>query len=878
MGMAGRGTWVRRTGTCALAVLAMAAAGAAPAGAASKADVLFLFDTTGSMGGALEGAKEQMLSVQDRIRAEIPDVQFAVAEHKDYPFEPYGDPEDFPWKLRQPVTADKDKILAAIEPMTADGGNDSPESYAGALHQADVDPAVGWRSGSRRLIVLIADDMPHDHDLNEGIPEELHYNGSPWDEGADPGPDGQLDTADDVDWQPLLRELADHGIPLMYVHFNGVDEYLPYWRIWAGITGGRAEMAGSETLGDTIVELVELGIEGELTPCPAGEVRDADNVCGPPKPDPEPEPKTCLPGEQVGTDGACHVQPVIFIPGIMGSEIWCGDYQLWMKYRLGTGISHKEMLLASDGYSPRDPGDACNNAAGPVDGKVVRSFAGTDVYGEDVDNLRRFFGDKLYVFSYDWRKSPGIAADRLDAFMTRVQAANAGVKVRIMAHSMGGLVTQSFINLPARAARVAAAVTIGTPYWGSPKSLLPVARGDTGPGMINPLDAILDNDEIKDLSSNMTGLYHLFPSNLFHVHHGGWLTISERSKTPIATADATALAMDRQWSQTNLGLYRQAISTHATTLDGFRTNGVRYLAIVGAGKETMTDIEFDDDLFRDDWKWGYGDGDGTVPLLSAAQGRTTSPPFGDAVPRWYRCDVKHDELSGDVPVQADAINWLMGWSDVPRSLSPSPCGASGQELGLRSSGVVSGGASAAAARRAMKVTVVAKGRRYSLDAAVKAGLVELIQRDADEIVLVTDSSAPVTVSVAGRKVSATLRSLSGDKEGAARTFGPASGTLTVKGAKVMRGRKALRVNRDRRGPRTTVKVARTGRGAVLRVRARDRSGVAATMLSVGGRKAKLVRRGRVRIARIPAKGVRVRYQSLDVLGNREKVHTLRLRR
>ena len=94
----------------------------------------------------------------------------------------------------------------------------------------------------------------------------------------------------------------------------------------------------------------------------------------------------------------------------------------------------------------------------------------------------------------------------------------------------------------------------------------------------------------------------------------------------------------------------------------------------------------------------------------------------------------------------------------------------------------------------------------------------------------------------------------------------------------MRGTKALKVNRDRRGPRTTVKVVRKGRGAVLRFKARDKSGVAATVASVGGRKARTVRRGRLRIAKLPAKRLRVRYQSQDVLGNREKVHTLRLRR
>lgn len=94
--MAGR--WIRVAASACTAV-AIACAAASPASAVSKADVLFLFDTTGSMSGALDGAKQQILGVQDRIRTEIPDVQFAIAEHRDYPIEPYGDEGDYPWKL-----------------------------------------------------------------------------------------------------------------------------------------------------------------------------------------------------------------------------------------------------------------------------------------------------------------------------------------------------------------------------------------------------------------------------------------------------------------------------------------------------------------------------------------------------------------------------------------------------------------------------------------------------------------------------------------------------------------------------------------------------------------------------------------------------------
>jgi len=198
----------------------------------------------------------------------------------------------------------------------------------------------------------------------------------------------------------------------------------------------------------------------------------------------------------------------------------------------------------------------------------------------------------------------------------------------------------------------------------------------------------------------MTGLYHLMPSDSFHAVHGGWLTMSEDSKAAISSADATALAMDGKWSNTNVGLYRSALLHHRAVLDGFRPNGVRFLAVVGAGKETIMDVEFDDDLFRDDWHWGYDWGDGTVPLLSAAQGSSSAPPKGAFVPRWYRCGVSHDELSGHTEVLEDVSDFIDGTIQSPRRLSSSPCGTSGYEVSARSaSPSAARTASTAASRR-----------------------------------------------------------------------------------------------------------------------------------------------------------------------------------
>ena len=44
-------------------------------------------------------------------------------------------------------------------------------------------------------------------------------------------------------------------------------------------------------------------------------------------------------------------------------------------------------------------------------------------------------------------------------------------RVVIMAHSYGGLLTRTYINDPKYAKRVARVLTVGTPYWGAPKSI-----------------------------------------------------------------------------------------------------------------------------------------------------------------------------------------------------------------------------------------------------------------------------------------------------------------------------------------------------------------------------------------------------------------------
>jgi hypothetical protein len=272
------------------AVLAFALPNQARAATPAHTDVMFVFDTTGSMGGAIDEAQAEIQEAMTQIGASLPDVQFGLSEVSDYndvvnpgEFE-YGIGDGFaPWTLHVPITSNQSAISAALLGLEANGGGDSPEAYGRGLFESDANPAVGWRPGARGVIVLVADDVPHDNELNEGIPSSVWYE-APFNTGVDPGADNAVGTADDLDWQGLLQKLINDGKPLEFVDYHGLEAYFPYWQNWTGRTGGGAVEAGEGNLVAQLVELVKAGASATLPACPPGQVRDASEHCVVPPP------------------------------------------------------------------------------------------------------------------------------------------------------------------------------------------------------------------------------------------------------------------------------------------------------------------------------------------------------------------------------------------------------------------------------------------------------------------------------------------------------------------------------------------------------------------------------------------------------------------
>ena len=144
------------------------AAPALPAVAAKapRVEVTFVLDTTGSMGGLIEGAKRRIWSIARRIGEgrPRPDLRIALVGYRDK-----GD--EYVTRVHD-LSGDMDEVYARLSAFRAEGGGDFPEHVSAAL--SDAVHRVSWTQGSAlRLIFLVGDAPPH-LDYQDGFDYRRH--------------------------------------------------------------------------------------------------------------------------------------------------------------------------------------------------------------------------------------------------------------------------------------------------------------------------------------------------------------------------------------------------------------------------------------------------------------------------------------------------------------------------------------------------------------------------------------------------------------------------------------------------------------------------------------------------------------------------------
>jgi hypothetical protein len=225
-----------------LALTLAAAPAVAAKGQAPRVEVAFVLDTTGSMGGLIEGAKRRIWSIARRIGEgrPRPDLKLALVAYRDR-----GDA--YVTQVHD-LTADMDAVYRGLMSFQADGGGDGPEHVSAALH--DAVHRVSWSQGpGLKVIFLVGDAPPH------------------------------MDYQDGLDYRRHAREAAARGIVIETIQCGADEAAGAVWREIASLAAGhyaRIDAQGGMPVRVTPVDAELARLNGELsaTVVAGGSVRE----------------------------------------------------------------------------------------------------------------------------------------------------------------------------------------------------------------------------------------------------------------------------------------------------------------------------------------------------------------------------------------------------------------------------------------------------------------------------------------------------------------------------------------------------------------------------------------------------------------------------
>ncbi len=212
--------------------------------------------------------------------------------------------------------------------------------------------------------------------------------------------------------------------------------------------------------------------------------------------------------------GSIELPPVVVIHGALGSQLSDSQTgtQVWPG-SLRSIVFGKYEVLKYD----IDPDSLTPVPSRLVPSGIAKSAWGVDFYGRILETLEQAGGyspsqpgapategeQRYYVFKYDWRQDNVESARQLDAFIDRIRDdyRDPQLKVDVIAHSMGGLITRYYMrygtvdvlddnDFPVNmhgASRIRRVVLLGTPNLGSVGALRTLIKGyKIGLGRIPP--------------------------------------------------------------------------------------------------------------------------------------------------------------------------------------------------------------------------------------------------------------------------------------------------------------------------------------------------------------------------------------------------------
>jgi Mg-chelatase subunit ChlD len=181
-------------------------------------EVLFVLDTTGSMGGLIAAAKEKIWSIANTLASADPPPHIRMG------LVGYRDRGDVYVTQFSDLNEDLDGIYAQLMQFQAQGGGDGPESVNQALHEAVTRARWSGNRQTYRVIFLVGDAPPH------------------------------MDYQDDVKYMQSCRLAKEKGIIINTIQCGQIPATTNYFREIAQLAGGEyfaVAQAGSAVMVET---------------------------------------------------------------------------------------------------------------------------------------------------------------------------------------------------------------------------------------------------------------------------------------------------------------------------------------------------------------------------------------------------------------------------------------------------------------------------------------------------------------------------------------------------------------------------------------------------------------------------------------------------
>ncbi len=291
----------------------------------------------------------------------------------------------------------------------------------------------------------------------------------------------------------------------------------------------------------------------------------------------------------IATGRALTHPPVVFVPGMMGSELWRGSEQIWPNVKLLLTRPEVLTLQENDQAVPR----------GLVSELViVPNLIRQQRYGRLGDYLEEALGYErnkdLLEFAYDFRQDIRLSAQKLAAAIDSWPAAG---PITLIAHSLGCIVSRYYIERLGGKSKIGRLILLGGPHAGSPKV---VSHLLTGP---NLLPFGLMGDKLRQAMSTFPSVYQILPSHAF---------VTDRSGKSIdLLSDSSWLSKQQRPLLRNAKTFRRELGDHSS---------VPTVSIFGYGMKTATSIKVRRNSSGGWTKVSFNTddrGDTTVPATSA---------------------------------------------------------------------------------------------------------------------------------------------------------------------------------------------------------------------------------------------------------------------